>query len=415
MEYSIKDTKLAGVGEKKVEWALNEMKVLSLLREEYSKKKVFKGIKIGCCLHITSETANLIINFKKAGATVYLCASNPLSTQDDVAAYLVKKERISVFGKKGETENEYYKNIRKVMEKKLNLVVDDGGDLIAALHKNPAYAKNIIGATEETTTGVIRLRNLAKKNLLKFPVIAVNDAKTKQFFDNRYGTGQSTIDGLLRSTNILIAGKIAVVCGYGWCGRGIARRFQGMGAKVIVCEVDPLKALEATMDGFTVMPVLKAAEIGDIFITATGNKSVITLKEINKMKDGVILGNSGHFNVEIDVKELEKNAKKIKVREQLDMYLLPDGKKVYLLGEGRLLNLACAEGHPSAVMDMSFANQFLSHIYLKENPDLKPNVYNVPEEIDKKVAELKLKSLGIKIDKLTKEQKKYLSSWKTGT
>ncbi|MCD6221433.1 adenosylhomocysteinase, partial [bacterium] len=315
MEYSIKNIKLAGDGEKKVEWALNEMKVLSLLRNEYSKKKVFKGIKIGCCLHITSETANLVINFKKAGATVYLCASNPLSTQDDVAAYLVKKENISVFGKKEETEKEYYENIKKVMEKNLNLVVDDGGDLIAALHKNPAYAKNVIGATEETTTGVIRLKNMAKKHLLKFPVIAVNDAKTKQFFDNRYGTGQSTIDGLLRSTNILIAGKIAVVCGYGWCGRGIAKRFKGMGAKVIVCEVDPLKALEATMDGFTVMPVSKAAKIGDIFITATGDKSVITMKEINKMKDGAILGNSGHFNVEINVKELEKNAKKTRVRE----------------------------------------------------------------------------------------------------
>jgi len=415
MEYSIRDIKLAENGAKKVEWALNEMKVLSLLRKEYSKKKVFKGIKIGCCLHITSETANLVINFKKAGATVYLCASNPLSTQDDVAAYLVKKENISVFGKKGEREKEYYENIKKVMERNLNLVVDDGGDLIAALHKNPIYAKNIIGATEETTTGVIRLKNLAKKNLLKFPIIAVNDAKTKHFFDNRYGTGQSTIDGLLRSTNILIAGKIAVVCGYGWCGRGIAKRFKGMGAMVIVCEVDPLKALEATMDGFSVMPVSKAAEIGDIFITATGNKSVITMKEINKMKDGAILGNSGHFNVEIDVKELEKNAKKTRVREQLDKYTLPDGKKIYLLGEGRLLNLACAEGHPSAVMDMSFANQFLSHIYFKENPQMKPDVYDVPEEIDKKVAELKLKTLGIKIDKLTEEQKKYLSSWKTGT
>ncbi|HOV21981.1 MAG TPA: adenosylhomocysteinase [bacterium] len=415
MEYSIKDIGLSETGEKRVNWAYNEMKVISLLRKEFLGKNAFAGTKIGCCLHITSETANLVINFKKAGGDVYLCASNPLSTQDDVAAYLVKEEKIPVFGKKGENEKEYYENIKKVMEKNLNLVVDDGGDLITALHRSPDYAKNIIGATEETTTGVIRLKNMAKKGILKFPVIAVNDAKTKHFFDNRYGTGQSTIDGILRSTNILLAGKIAVVCGYGWCGRGIAKRFAGMGAKVIICEVNPLTALEATMDGFFVMPISKAAEIGDIFITATGNSSVITIKEIMKMKDGAILGNSGHFNVEIDVKELEKIGKKIRIREQLDQYTLPNGKKIYLLGEGRLLNLACAEGHPSSVMDMSFANQFLSHLYLKTHPNLKPDVYDVPEEIDKKIAELKLKSLNIKIDKLTREQKEYLNSWKTGT
>jgi len=415
MEYSIKDIGLSETGEKRVNWAYSEMKVISLLRKEFLGKNAFAGTKIGCCLHITSETANLVINFKKAGGDVYLCASNPLSTQDDVAAYLVKEEKIPVFGKKGENEKEYYENIKIVMEKNLNLVVDDGGDLITALHKNPEYAKNIIGATEETTTGVIRLKNLAKRKMLKFPVIAVNDAKTKHFFDNRYGTGQSTIDGILRSTNILLAGKIAVVCGYGWCGRGIAKRFKGMGAKVIICEVEPLNALEATMDGFFVMPVSKAAGIGDIFITATGNRSVITIKEIMKMKDGAILGNSGHFNVEIDVKQLEKIGKKIRIREQLDQYTLPDGKKIYLLGEGRLLNLACAEGHPSSVMDMSFANQFLSHLYLKKHKRLKVNVYDVPEEIDKKIAELKLKSLNIKIDKLTREQKEYLNSWKTGT
>lgn len=415
MDYSIKDINLADYGEKRIKWAYSEMKVLALLRKKFSGKNDFKGIKIGCCLHITTETANLVINFKEAGAKVYLCASNPLSTQDDVAAYLVKKEKIPVFGKKGESEKEYYENIERVMSENLNLVVDDGGDLIASLHKNPSFAKNVIGATEETTTGVIRLRNLSKRKLLKFPVIAVNDARTKHFFDNRYGTGQSTIDGILRSTNTLIAGKIAVVCGYGWCGRGIASRFSGMGAKVVICEVDPLKALEATMDGFWVMPISEAAKIGDIFITATGNKSVITIKEIMKMKEGAIIGNSGHFNVEIEVEKLDKIARKTKIREQLDEYTLPNGKKIYLLGEGRLLNLACAEGHPSSVMDMSFANQFLSHLYLKQHPDLKPEVYDVPEEIDRKVAELKLKTLNIKIDKLTPEQKKYLNSWISGT
>ncbi|RKY32606.1 MAG: adenosylhomocysteinase [Candidatus Omnitrophota bacterium] len=413
MEYRIKDINLAEIGRKKTEWACREMKVLGLLRKE--DEKSLNGLKIGCCLHITSETSNFVITLKKAGAKVFLCASNPLSTQDDVAAYLVKEHKIEVFGKKGESEKEYYENLKYVMEKKPDLVVDDGGDLITNLHKNPSFSENVIGATEETTTGVIRLENLSKQKLLQFPVIAVNNAHTKYLFDNRYGTGQSTVDGFLRATNILISGKIVVVCGYGWCGKGVAKRFSGMGARVIVTEVNPVRALEAVMDGFWVMKIKEAAKIGDIFITTTGNRDVIGIDEILKMKDGAILANSGHFNVEIDVKNLEKICKKKnKIRDFIEEYLLPNGKRVYLLGEGRLLNLACAEGHPSSVMDMSFSNQFLSLKYLKDKR-LPPDVYNVPEEIDRKVAELKLKTLGIKIDKLSKVQKEYLSSWKIGT
>jgi len=415
MEYSIKDINLFKDGENKVNWALNHMPVIKYLREKYSKREPFKGYKIGACLHITSETANLILNFKEAGAEIYLCASNPLSTQDEVAAYLVKNG-ISVFGKRGETAKEYNKNIEEVAKRMVNFVIDDGGDLITFLHQNDKYRKNIIGATEETTTGVIRLKNLYKQKLLKFPVIAVNNAKTKYLFDNRYGTGQSTVDGLLRATNILIAGKIIVVCGYGWCGKGIAHRMKGMGGRVIIVEVDPIKALEAVMDGFLVMPINKASEIGDIFITATGNTSVITLKEIDKMKNGVILGNSGHFNVEIKMDEIEKyTIRKKTIRNGLTEYNLKNGKKIFILGEGRLLNLACAEGHPPEVMDMSFANQFLSIKFLKENPKLKINVYDVPEEIDVKVAEYKLATMNIKIDNLTDLQKKYLSSWELGT
>jgi len=416
MEYSIKDINLSYIGKEKTEWAMKQMDVLNFLKKENFKTKPFKGIKIGCCLHITSETANLVISLKMAGAEVFLCASNPLSTQDDIAAYLVKEHRIEVFGEKGEGEKKYYENIKHVMEKKPHLVVDDGADLIANFHKMSLYSSNIIGATEETTTGVIRLQNLAEKKLLKFPVIAVNNAKTKHFFDNRYGTGQSTIDGILRATNILLSGKTAVVSGYGWCGKGIAKRFSGMGAKVIITEVDPLKALEAVMDGFWVMPMDQAVKIGDIFITATGNTSVISTESILKMKDGAILANSGHFNVEIDIKNLRKVSKKIrKIRNFIEEYTLSNEKKIYVLGEGRLVNLACAEGHPPSVMDMSFSNQFLSLKYLKENKHLEPKVYKVPEEIDRKVAELKLKSMGIKIDKLTSTQKKYLNSWLLGT
>lgn len=416
MDYSIKNIKLAETGKKRVEWAFQHMDVLQNLRKEHKRKATFKKTVIGCCLHVTTETANLAVTLQEAGAEVFLCASNPLSTQDDVAAYLVKDKKISVFAKRGENNKSYYSNIRKVMSKKPHLVIDDGCDLISSLHKNPGFAVNIAGAMEETTTGVIRLKSLAKNNLLKFPVIAVNDADTKHLFDNRYGTGQSTIDGILRATNTLICGKFAVVCGYGWCGRGIANRFKGLGAKVIITETDPVRALEAAMDGYWVMPISEAAKKGDIFITSTGNTSVISLNAIKNMKDGAILGNAGHFNVEIDLKDMEKAArKKRNIRDGLDEYLLPGGKRIYLLGEGRLVNLACAEGHPSSVMDMSFANQFLSAKYIKENPGLKPDVYDVPEEIDKKVAALKLKSMGIKIDCLTKTQKEYISSWNLGT
>ncbi len=415
MEYSIKDINLYREGENKVNWALQHMPVIKYLRNKYSRRKIFKGYKIGACLHITSETANLIINFKECGAEVFLCASNPLSTQDEVAAYLVKKG-IPVFGKKGESGSEYYKNIENVAKNMPHFIIDDGGDLITFVHQNEKYIKNIIGATEETTTGVIRLKNLNKQKLLKFPVIAVNNAKTKYLFDNRYGTGQSTVDGLLRATNILIAGKIIVVCGYGWCGKGIARRFRGMGGRVIVVEVDSIKALEAVMDGFLVMSMKEASKIGDIFITATGNTSIITMKEINKMKDGVILGNSGHFNVEIKMDEIEENTlRKKRIRNGLTEYILKNGKKIFILGEGRLLNLACAEGHPPEVMDMSFANQFLSIKFIKEHPNLKVNVYDVPEEIDKQIAKYKLNTMNIKIDSLTDLQERYLSSWELGT
>ncbi len=415
MDYTIKDIKLADAGRKRVEWAFRHMQVLEILRDKYKKDRIFKGKRIGCCLHVTTETANLAVNLRDAGAEVFLCASNPLSTQDDVAAHLVRNEKISVFAKHGDSKKSYYGNIRNIMEKKPHLVVDDGCDLISSFHRDASLACNIIGATEETTTGVIRLRSLAKNGLLQFPVIAVNDADTKHLFDNRYGTGQSTIDGILRATNILISGKTAVVCGYGWCGRGIAARFKGMGARVIVTEASPVRALEAAMDGYWVLPVSKAVENGDIFITSTGNTSVITLKEIKRMKDGAILGNAGHFNVEIDVEALEKTAVKRNVRDGLDEYTLPGGKKIFVLGEGRLVNLACAEGHPSSVMDMSFANQFMSLKHLNDNPSLKPAVYDVPEEIDMTVARLKLKSMGITIDRLTGSQKKYIGSWDLGT
>jgi len=415
MDYTIRDIKLADKGKSRVDWAFQHMQVLKILREHHGKNKIFKGLRIGCCLHITTETANLMVSMRDAGAEVYLCASNPLSTQDDVAAYLVKNENISVFAKHGDTKNKYYENIGRVMSKKPHLVVDDGCDLISSLHKNISMAENIIGATEETTTGIIRLRSLAKNKLLKFPVVAVNDANTKHLFDNRYGTGQSSIDGVLRATNILLAGKTAVVSGYGWCGRGIAKRFQGMGARVIVTEVDPLRALEAVMDGYWVIPISEAAKIGDIFITSTGDTSVISINSMKKMKDGAILGNAGHFNVEIDLKRLETVSKKRKVRDNLDEYTLKNGKRIYILGEGRLVNLACAEGHPSAVMDMSFANQFLSLKYLKEHPSLKIDVHRVPEDIDKKIAEMKLKGMKIKIDRLTRKQSRYITSWDLGT
>ncbi|MCL5409034.1 MAG: adenosylhomocysteinase [Candidatus Omnitrophica bacterium] len=411
MEYFIKDINLADEGKRKILWAGKEMPVLDILKQTQA-KNLFSGTTIGACLHVTSETANLVIALSECGANVFLTASNPLSTQDEVAASLVKNYNIPVFAKKGENESEYNHNIRIIAEKKPHIIIDDGADLIAYMHQNYSLAENILGATEETTTGITRIKSLEKDKKLTFPVIAVNDAMTKHLFDNRYGTGQSTIDGILRATNILIAGKIIVVCGYGWCGKGISKNFRGLGAKVIVVEVDPIKALEAVMDGFYVMKIEKAAETGDIFVTSTGDRDVISADVLTKIKDGAIIANSGHFNVEIDVDYLEKNAKeKNHIKPMVIEYVLKNNKKVYLLAEGRLVNLGCAEGHPSSVMDLSFSNQFMASKYLKENKGLQSKLYSVPEEIDRKIAELKLKSLNIEIDTLTEKQKEYLSSW----
>ncbi|HQL66326.1 MAG TPA: adenosylhomocysteinase [Caldisericia bacterium] len=418
MDYDILDINLSKDGIKKIEWASNEMKVLQTIRERFKKDKPFNGLKVGCCLHITSETACLVITLKDGGAEVFLTASNPLSTKDDIAASLVKDFGINVFGIRGEDSDSYYKNIEKVIQKEVDLTTDDGGDLTTIIHeKYSDYLKKVIGGTEETTTGVIRLKSLENDGILKYPIIAVNDAKTKRFFDNRFGTGQSTIDGILRATNILLASKIFVVSGFGFCGRGIAERARGLGAHVIVTEVDPVKALEAYLDGFEVMSIEDASEIGDIFVTATGNVNVIKKENILKMKDGAILGNSGHFNVEIDVDGLEEvTVEKRVVRDNLVEHKLINSKKVYLISEGRLLNLSAGEGHPSSVMDMSFSNQALSLEYLVKNRDkLENKVYNVPDEIDYEIAEIKLKTLGIKINELTQEQKNYLKSWKLGT
>ena len=418
MDYFVKDLNLSGEGKLKIEWAKNEMKVLNEIREKFAPKKPFKGVKIGACLHVTSETANLMIALKEAGAEVYLTASNPLSTQDDVAASLVKDFEIPVFAVRGEDKETYYKNIKTVIEEGINISMDDGADLVSMLHsKMRDYLKDIIGGTEETTTGVIRLRSLEKEKVLSYPIIAVNDAKTKHFFDNRFGTGQSTIDGILRATNILLSGKVFVVAGFGFCGRGIAERARGMGARVIVTEVDPVKALEAAMEGFEIMKMEKASLIGDIFVTATGDYHIIRVEHFEKMKDGVILGNSGHFNVEIDVEGLERiNKGKREIRKNLTEYTLKNGKRIYLIAEGRLLNLSAAEGHPSSVMDMSFSNQFMSVKFLVENRGkLEKKVYNVPEDIDNEIARIKLKTMGFEIDELTDEQRKYLSSWEIGT
>jgi len=423
MDYHIKNISLAKDGLLKIEWANREMPVLNIIKQRFQKQKPLKGIKIGCCLHVTSETANLMITLKSAGATVALCASNPLSTQDDVAAALVKYYNIPVFAIKGEDKQTYYSHIHKVLSISPQITMDDGADLVSTLHKEKRYKdviKNVIGGTEETTTGVIRLKSMADHGVLKYPIIAVNDAKTKHMFDNRYGTGQSTIDGILRATNVLLAGKKFVVCGYGYCGKGVTLRARGMGAEVIVCEVDPVKALEAVMDGYRVMTLNEAAKIGDIFVTVTGDVNVIDVKHFLKMKNGAIVANSGHFNVEINLLGLKKISKKIRViRPFVEEYTLKNDKKIYVLAEGRLVNLASAEGHPSMVMDMSFSNQALCVEYLvkinKQNKKLENKVYPVPEEIDNKVALLKLSSMGIKIDKLTKEQKKYLSSWEMGT
>ena len=418
MNYGIKDIKLAEKGKDRIEWSENQMPVLLAIRKKFTEKRPLKEIKIAACLHVTTETANLVRTLKAGGAEVSLCASNPLSTQDDVAASLVKDYGIPVFAIKGEDKDVYYQHINQVLNYRPNITMDDGADLVSTVHsQKKELIKEIIAGTEETTTGVIRLRSMEKNKALKYPIIAVNDAQTKYLFDNRYGTGQSTLDGLLRATNILVAGKKFVICGYGWCARGLAMRANGMGAQVIITEIDPTKALEAVMDGYQVMPIKEAAKIGDIFITLTGDINVISEEEFPLMKDGVILANSGHFNVEINIRALENLAvSKKKIREYIEEYILKSSKKINLLAEGRLLNLSAAEGHPASVMDMSFANQALSVEYLvKEGKTLSKKVYSVPGDIDKEIARLKLESMGIKIDKLTEEQERYLSSWKVGT
>jgi len=415
--YDIKDPTLAEAGKQRIEWAYREMPVVKLIRERFVREKPLDGIRISACLHITTETANLALTLRDGGADIILCASNPLSTQDDTAAALVESG-IPVNAIKGEDEERYYKHINTALDHKPQLTIDDGADLVTTLHsKRSELIKNVIGGTEETTTGVIRLRSLEKTGKLKYPIIAVNDAQTKYLFDNRYGTGQSTIDGITRATNILWASKKVVICGYGWCGHGIALRAKGLGSQVIVTEVEPIRALEAVMDGYQVMPLLEAARVGDIFITIAGDKNVINKAHLQLMKDGAILANSGHFNIEINIPALESLAhSKRRIRPFIDEYALNDGRHLYLLGEGRLINLAAAEGHPASVMDMSFANQALSLEYIVKNRErLEPKVYPVPEEIDKQVARLKLNSMGIEIDSLTPEQKEYLSSWEQGT
>jgi len=418
MPYDILDVNLASKGKSYIQWADSMMPVLHLIRDRFSKEKPLKGVRIAACLHVTSETANLMRTLREGGAEIHLCASNPLSTQDEVAASLVSDYGIEVFAIRGEDKETYYKHIYNALEINPHLTLDDGADLVSTIHsEKSALARDIIGGTEETTTGVIRLRSMADEGMLKYPIIAVNDANTKHLFDNRYGTGQSTIDGILRATNMLLAGSFFVVCGYGWCGKGIAMRAKGMGAKVIVCEVDSLRALEAAMDGYLVMPLLEAASIGDIFVTSTGDRDVICKEHFKQMKDGVIVANAGHFNVEVNIDDLKKLSIKInKVRKNIQEFVLEDNRRINLISEGRLVNLASAEGHPSRVMDMSFANQALCCEYLSENGrNLKREVYKVPENIDRQVAELKLKSMGIKIDKLTEKQKEYLSSWRIGT
>jgi len=415
--YDIKDSSLAGEGKLRIDWADKEMPVVKLIKERFGREKPLAGVRVSACLHITTETANLALALKESGAEVVLCASNPLSTQDDVAAALVDYG-VPVNAIKGEDNETYYKHIITALEHKPQITMDDGADLVSTLHKNyTELAANVIGGTEETTTGVIRLRNIARAGKLIYPIIAVNDAQTKHFFDNRYGTGQSTIDGITRATNILWAGRKVVVCGYGWCGKGIARRAQGLGAQVIVTEVQPIPALEAAMDSYQVMPLIKACEIGEVFITATGDTNVIDKMHMLEMKDGAIVANSGHFNVEINIPALESLAKsKKRIRSSIDEYTLGDGRRIHLLGEGRLINLAAAEGHPASVMDMSFANQALCLEYLaKMKGKLEPAVYPVPEEIDQEVGKLKLASMNIAIDSLTEEQKNYLASWELGT
>ncbi|MGB2805692.1 MAG: adenosylhomocysteinase [Candidatus Zixiibacteriota bacterium] len=418
MRYDIKDIKLAKQGKLRIEWAERNMPVLRLIRDRFKKKKPLKGVRISACLHVTTETANLVHTLVAGGAKVVLCASNPLSTQDDVAASLVKDLGAPVFSIKGESNRVYYQHIMSALDFEPHITMDDGADLVSTLlSKRKGLLGNMIGGTEETTTGVIRLRSMEKHGVLKCPLIAVNDSKTKHFFDNRYGTGQSTIDGILRATNILLAGSKMVIAGYGWCGRGLATRAKGMGADVIVTEVDPLKAIEAIMDGFRVMPMAEAARVGDVFCTVTGDVNVIRPEHFRVMKDNAVVCNSGHFNVEIDIPGLGKMArKKRQIREFVTEYTLPKGRRINLLTDGRLVNLSAAEGHPACVMDMSFANQALSAEYLvNHGAKLENRVYPVPEKIDSEIARLKLKSLGVKIDRLTPEQKEYLAAWELGT
>ena len=414
----VKNFETADLGKKRIEWANQSMKVLQIIRKEFIKNQPLKGIRISACLHVTAETANLMIALRDGGADVALCASNPLSTQDDVAASLVRDYNIPTFAIKGEDNDSYYAHIMAALDHKPQITMDDGADLVGVLHtKRTAELANVLGGTEETTTGVIRLRAMAKEGVLRYPIVAVNDADTKHLFDNRYGTGQSTIDGIIRATNFLLAGSKFVVAGYGWCGRGLASRARGAGAEVIVTEIDPTKALEAVMDGFRVMSMEEAAKIGDVFCTVTGNKNVLAKQHFSAMKDGAIISNSGHFNVEIDIPALENlSSSKRTTRNFVDEYTMKDGRRINLLGEGRLINLAAAEGHPASVMDMSFADQALFCEYMvKNHASLEKKVYTVPVDLDKRVAKLKLESLGIKIDRLTSEQEEYLASWNEGT
>ena len=418
MDYDVLDVSLADQGRLRVEWAEKSMPVLKLIRRRFKREKPLKGVRLAACLHVTSETAALVRTLKAGGAECYVCASNPLSTQDDVAATLVRHDEVPVYAIKGEDNDTYYRHLHNVLDAKPHLTMDDGADIVSTLHTDRQDAlAHVVGGTEETTTGVIRLRSMATNGVLRYPIVAVNDAETKYLFDNRYGTGQSTLDGIVRATNRLIAGSVFVVCGYGWCGRGVAMRAKGAGARVVVTEVNPMRALEAIMDGFEVLPMGDAAPIGDIFVTITGDISVIRPTHFKKMKDGAILCNSGHFNVEIDLPGLERmTVKKRTIRPFLEEYSLKNQRRLYVLGEGRLINLAAAEGHPSSVMDMSFANQALAAEYIHQNAgELESKVYPVPEEIDKAIASLKLQALGVKIDTLTKKQEGYLSSWDMGT
>ncbi|MBI4093019.1 MAG: adenosylhomocysteinase [Candidatus Kerfeldbacteria bacterium] len=418
MKYDIRNIKLATAGKMRINWAERQMNVLRLIRQRFRRERPLRGVRVAGCLHVTTESAVLIRTLKAGGASVVLCASNPLSTQDDTAAAIVRVDRIPVFAKKGEDRRSYYRHLNAALDTRPHVTMDDGADLVSLLHSSrKSLAGKIYGSTEETTTGVIRLRSLERKGLLRFPVMAVNDSRTKHYFDNRYGTGQSTIDGILRSTNILVAGKTVVVAGYGWCGKGVAARAHGLGANVIVTEVNPVRALEALLDGYRVMRMTEAASLGDIFVTVTGNTSIIGPAHVRRMKNGAIIGNSGHFDVEIDVRGMARIARRrYPVRPFLEAFELSSGRTIYLIAAGRLLNLAAAEGHPAAVMDMSFANQALAVEYLvKYHRQLKPQVYTLPDELDMTIARLKLASLGTSIDRLTPAQRAYLSAWELGT